>query len=231
MNKDSLGDRMKRYEDVTRIKLTPRTPTIIRVDGRAFHNYTKHFQKPFDSQIEEAMAYAAQSLVFEIQGAQLAYVQSDEISVLINDYIHFDTQPWFKKNIQKMVSVAASHTTAVFNNHIDYNVAATFDARVFVLPIEEVCNYFIWRQKDCMRNSVSALAQSVFSHKELQGKSRKEMMEMLIGANNPWGKLEEHRKFGTLITNAGADGCPINPAPIFSDNRNVINDYLKRTDE
>jgi tRNA(His) 5'-end guanylyltransferase len=227
MNKDSLGDRMKRYEDVTRIKLTPRMPTIIRVDGRAFHTYTKSFNKPFDDRIEVAMNYAAEKLISEISGAQLAYIQSDEISVLINDYVRFDTQPWFKKNIQKMVSVAASAATIGFNSQIKHTKDAMFDARAFVLPIEEVCNYFIWRQKDCIRNSVSMLAQSVFSHKELQGKSRKEMMEMLIVANNPWGKLSESRKFGRLRI----CGQSIKDAPIFSDNRNVINDFLKRIDE
>ena len=46
-----------------------------------------------------------------------------------------------------------------------------FDARAFILPREEVCNYFIWRQQDATRNSIQMVAQSNFSHKELQGKS------------------------------------------------------------
>ena len=46
--KDSLGDRMKKYEGVSRNYLTRRVPVIIRLDGKAFHTFTKGFKKPFD---------------------------------------------------------------------------------------------------------------------------------------------------------------------------------------
>ena len=50
--KDELGDRMKDfYEDRTRYKLARRTNTIIRIDGKAFHTYTKGLERPFDVRI------------------------------------------------------------------------------------------------------------------------------------------------------------------------------------
>lgn len=44
---------------------------------------------------------------------------------------------------------------------------AMFDSRVFTIPKEEVCNYFIWRQQDSTRNSIQSVGQANFSQKEL----------------------------------------------------------------
>lgn len=48
MDTSALAKRMKKYEAVSKNVLMRRTPVIIRVDGRAFHTFTKGFQKPFD---------------------------------------------------------------------------------------------------------------------------------------------------------------------------------------
>lgn len=184
MDKSNLGDRMKKYEGIPRIHLTPRMPLIIRLDGKAFHTYTKGFEKPFDGSLIAAMTKAAISLSNEVQGFKIAYIQSDEINVLINNYEGFDTQAWFDNNLQKIVSVSASIATAYFNKYmwsvgVGVNKTAIFDSRAFVVPREEVCNLFIWRQQDAERNSVSSLAQAHFSHRQLHGKNVKEMREML----------------------------------------------------
>lgn len=115
-NKDSLGDRMKGYyEDRARISLPRRINTIIRIDGKAFHSYTKGCQRPFDLELMEDMDQTAIALCSQIQGAKMAYVQSDEISVVLTDYDDISTQAWFDGNIQKMTSIAASIATAKFN--------------------------------------------------------------------------------------------------------------------
>lgn len=226
---DSFGDRMKAYEDVNRVKLTPRTPTIIRVDGCHFHTFTRGFDKPFDDKIHQAMTSAGQALLHDISGAKLVYIQSDEISVLVNDYDKFATQSWFDKNLQKMVSVAASIATAYFNRQINHTKLATFDGRAFVLPIEEVCNYFVWRQKDAIRNSISGLAQSFFSPKKLQNKSTKDMKLMLEEENVIWDSLEPWQKYGWCITRQ--QPSVLLSSPLFSENREFVNDFLSRTDE
>lgn len=87
MSQDSLGDRMKRYEQACRTSLPPRMPVIMRVDGRAFHTYTRGCSRPFDEALIGAIDQVAIALCDEIQGAQIAYVQSDDISILIHDYI------------------------------------------------------------------------------------------------------------------------------------------------
>src|SRR5919107_3274114 len=110
--RDSLGDRMKRYEAVWRPRLVPRTPMVIRADGKAFHSLTREMQRPFDPEFVEHMLTVATALCREIDGAQMAYVQSDEISVLVRDDQTLQTQPWFDKELDKVVSVTAGHASS-----------------------------------------------------------------------------------------------------------------------
>ena len=115
MKYNSLGDRMKGYENISRIYLTKRSPVIIRIDGKAFHSFTKGFLRPFDNILMETMAETAKFLAQNISGCKLAYTQSDEISLLLTDYETNETQPWFENNLQKLVSVSASMATLHFN--------------------------------------------------------------------------------------------------------------------
>jgi len=205
---DSLGDRMKRYEYVTRSSLMRRTPAIIRIDGKAFHTFTSGMKKPFDAVLMNAIQDTMRYLCENIQGCVFGYTQSDEISLLVKDYETIETEAWFDYSVQKMCSVTASMATMSFNRFFakminvmqeaineSWNVtreeeqycemlmkkihSAMFDARVFSLPREEVCNYFIWRQNDATRNSISSAAQSMFSHKQLHGKKSAQMQEMM----------------------------------------------------
>jgi tRNA(His) 5'-end guanylyltransferase len=207
-SKDSLGDRMKRYESAARSYVTPRTPIIIRVDGKSFHTYTSGLG-PFDENVSRAMVKAAQALCYQIQGAQLAYTQSDEISVLIHPYKRFESSAWFDGAIQKIASVSASIAAATFTADsgriFDGKIKpAFFDSRVIVMPEAEVCNYFIWRQQDCTRNSVQSMARSVFSHKQCDGKNQDELTQMLrkaakAGAGRTWESLAQKWTHGIIV--------------------------------
>jgi tRNA(His) 5'-end guanylyltransferase len=218
---DDLGDRMKgSYEDRTRYLLPRRTYTIIRLDGKSFHTYTKGLKKPFDRDLFEDIDNAIIAMLSEIQGAVFAYTQSDEISILLTDFATPQTSAWFDGNSQKITSVSASIMTAEFNlqrytralkirdrlklNNENVRVIrnlAYFDARVFTIPDRiEVMNYFIWRNQDCSRNSVSMVAQSNFSHRELQGKTTPNMHEMLHAEGINWAAdYTDREKNGGLI--------------------------------
>lgn len=116
MNKnDNLGDRMKTYENVTRTHLTRRTPVIIRIDGKAFHTFTRGFVKPFDDILVETMQDTMKYLCENIEGCVLGYTQSDEITLVLCDYKKLTSQAWFDNNIQKMCSISASIATLEFN--------------------------------------------------------------------------------------------------------------------
>lgn len=213
MTFDSLGDRMKdNYESRTQSRLLRRSYNVIRIDGKAFHTFTRGMEKPFDVGLIENMNSTAEDLCKDIQNSVIGYVQSDEISILMADFNTLQTDAWYDGNVQKIVSVAASIATASFNKHKmqrelrngsikSIPIMAKFDARVFTLPNkEEVINYFIWRQQDATRNSISSVAQSMFSHKELHGKSTNEMQEMIFQKSGKnWNDYPVGQKRGRTV--------------------------------
>jgi tRNA(His) 5'-end guanylyltransferase len=204
--KDSLGDRMKNnYENRAKTYLTRRMPVIIRLDGKAFHTFTKGLKKPYDEIFHNAMNATMKYLCENIQGCKLGYTQSDEITLLLTDYDTLDTDAWFDNNVQKICSVSASMATMAFNKNLNkYYVetccdlgsfiehdeymttlkkklnTAMFDSRCFNIPKEEVTNCFIWRQQDATRNAIQMLGQCNFSHKELHSKSCSDIQDMLM---------------------------------------------------
>jgi len=207
-NQNSLGDRMKAYERAAERYFTRRIPLCLRCDGNCFHSWTRGLERPFDNNLRLCMEYAAYSLCSEISGARFAYTQSDEISILIVDYQELNTEPWFAYRGNKVESVAASICTAGFNTaalkylpeHVKRKDLAYFDARAFSLPKEDVTNYFLWRQEDCSKNSISSLAQAHFSHKELHEKNSSDKQDMLMlqkGVN--WNDVPTRYKRGTAL--------------------------------
>ena len=203
MKNDSQGDRIKRYEEAFRHQLPPRQPLIIRVDGRAFHTYTRGMGKPFDQLLMDAMVYATEKTAEDMQGFKLAYTQSDESTFLITDFDKLDSQGWFGYELNKVVSLSASLFTAHFNRIMDGERVATFDSRAFVVPLEDAPNVFTWRQKDWFRNSISMLAQAHFSHKQLHGKKTTDMHDMLHGKGINWATdLTDQQKNGTFLRKA-----------------------------
>lgn len=174
MNKTtSLGERMKDYENVTNQRLPKRMPIICRIDGKAFHTYTKNFVKPFDFNLVSVFDETCKYLAKNIPGTKLVYHQSDEISILIRNDDGLSSEAWFDNKLLKMTSVITSLVTAKFNQLMaEQGITedlALFDCRIFVLPEGEVTNYFKWRQADAMRNSVSMVGQAHFSAKRLNG--------------------------------------------------------------
>ncbi len=223
----SLGDRMKTYyESCVNINLIRRMPVIIRLDGRAFHSFTRGCDKPFDARLSDKIIEATYYLCGEIQGAKCAYVQSDEISILLTEFYILSIQPWFGNNLQKIVSISAAMMSATFSKL--YEAFAVFDSRAFNIPKEEVCNYFVWRQKDWIRNSVQMLAQANFSHKQLQNKGQSDMHEMLMSKGINWADLEPRWKNGTVIyKEANTDrGWFHSSEVIFTDKRDFVESYL-----
>lgn len=205
---DSLGDRIKQYEEVYQYKLTPRSCLFIRVDGKAFHTYTRNFKRPFDWTLMDAMTTAACKTAEEMQGFKGAFVQSDEATFMLTDFDTLQTQGWFGYELAKVISISASAFTAHFNQYmldkyVQQPTPAMFDSRAFIVPKEDAANVFIWRQKDWTRNSIQMLARMHFSHKELNQKSVSGMHEMLHTKGINWADLAPQEKNGTFIDKHG----------------------------
>lgn len=119
MDKTTLGNRMKGYEAISKNFLARKTPVIIRVDGRAFHFFTRGLDKPFDKDFIKSMQETMKYLCENIQGCVLGYTQSDEITLVLCDYQTYETDAWFGYNVQKLVSISASMATLAFNREIE----------------------------------------------------------------------------------------------------------------
>ena len=219
---DDLGKRMKTYyEEIPKTKLMRRTPVAIRVDGKAFHTFTRGFHKPFDDVLTRAMQETMRYLCRNIQGCVLGYTQSDEITLILVDYQSLDASAWFDYEVQKMCSIAASMATLAFakafqieagrhlgteQDNSDYcrtlqaamEKGVMFDARVFNIPKEEAANLLYWRQLDAIRNSILMLGQAHFSHKQVQGKSCAQVKELLLTEKGiDWEQLPLHLQRGS----------------------------------
>lgn len=206
----SLGDRMKEFENVTRNYLMMKQPVIIRLDGKAFHSYCKQkwVKGPFDNVIISAFQSSTLQLCNSIQGVEFAYHQSDEVTFFLKDYKSQKQQQHFNGNIQKIVSTIASEFTYWFNKSISQYLSefgydltklrpAFFDCRVYNIPLHEVTNNFIWRQRDAIKNSITSYALNYFSHKELLGKSGEEKQKMLLEKDTDWNKIALHYQRGS----------------------------------
>lgn len=201
--KDALGDRMKSYEAAYSPRLTPRLPVIVRVDGRAFHTLTRNFRKPFDPKLTETMDKATYEVSRKLQGCILAYTQSDEASFILQTDRHHETQSPCGGDVIKLVTTTASAMTVAYNSIFQptsRNLWGEFDARAFVMPWDEVPNYLIWRFRDARRNSVTMKALSMYSHKELLGKSTQDKLIMMRKVPEcAWEKESARNRNGNFI--------------------------------
>lgn len=203
-SKDSLGDRMKWYEQRFSPVVMPMVPVLARIDGRAFHRFTQGLDRPYDLKLSTLMINTTKFLVKETN-ARCGYTQSDEISLawLTEDP---NEESFFGGKLSKLVSVVGSLATAYFNRHLPAAIPSkaeempVFDNRVWEVPTpEEAANYFVWREQDATRNSVSMAARAYYSHSECHGKNSSELQEMLFAKGVNWNDYPGFFKRGTYI--------------------------------
>ena len=210
MATNELTNRMKNYyENRSKTYLMRRTPVIVRVDGKAFHTFTKGMKKPFDDIITKSMQDTMLYLCEHMQGAVFGYTQSDEITIVLVDYKNLDSQALYDYSVQKLCSITASMATFAFNKafakRIDKDsfyqqkadMGALFDARCFNIPKEEVVNCIIWRQLDGMRNAISSVGQNYFSQKELNKKTSDNIKQMLLEKGVDFEQFPTESKLGS----------------------------------
>ena len=222
----NLEDKCRYYQSLTNYKLTPNCCILVHIDGKNFSKLIKNnFKKPFDNDFIDMMNKTALYLCNNVQGCKLAYVQSDEISLLITDYDTPDTDILFGGRLCKIQSILASLATSEFNRlFIKYQLEKTltsddyrfenvidklinmklaqFDCKAWVVPNEnDVFSSFLYRNIDCVRNSKQQTAQTWCSHKELMGKDTDEQIEYLLKNHDiDWNTFENGKKYGRFIT-------------------------------
>ena len=244
-----LDERMKKYEYITRHYLMCRTPVIVRIDGKAFHTFTKGMKKPFDHIFMESIQDTMKYLCENVQGCVLGYCQSDEISLVLLDYETLDTCAWFDNNLNKIISITSSMASVYFNqqfylNLLDYKIKnreskdrdveyenrllakisslPVFDSRAFNLSKEEVNNYFVWRQQDAIKNAIQMIGRAYFTHKELENKNGKEIVDMLDSIKVNYHSFSTCEKRGTCCIKTDKGWKLDTEIPIFKDDKDYI---------
>lgn len=211
-----LQEEMAGYQASADVRLPTGRPIAITVDGRSFHALTRALGRPFDDGFMACMDAAAIRLTQEAAGARLAFVQSDEVTVILADASGV-TEPWFGNRVQKLTSVAASITTSAFLREFwthfpdRYADLPTFDARCYALPdADAAVRLLIWRQLDALRNSIMMVARAWFTHEQVVGKQIPEILAMLNRVGKPWQALRAYYRIGRAVVresyagNAGA---------------------------
>lgn len=214
-DKDEFGNRMKMYERVDTGRRAERgLPIVARLDGKSFHTFTKGLKRPFDLRLTNLMI---ETMLFMVErtGADLGYVQSDEISLTWYVPENSPAEYLYGGRFQKMDSLLAAMCTAFFNKQLaaalpeKAEAMPVFDCRTFNVPsVDEAVNAFVWRQQDCLKNAISMAAQSMFSHKSLQGLSGKEMLEKMAAADFVFTDTPAAFRHGTFGKRATKDVPP-----------------------
>ena len=232
LNWNELADNMKRMEKAESTKLDTNKTIVIRLDMRSGGSFVKGLNKPFDDSFSEAMEHTAKELAKQVQGAQLVYFGSDEITILLfKNKVKKEFTPFFEGKLQKTVSLTAAIATAEFNKawleiinktkDSDYKEIlqrklfnARFDSRAFNIEgeINEALSSIWWRMKDVSRNSVQMLGRKYFSQKQLQNISTRQLEDMLKEINHDWNKeVRTVNKYGNLFIRESYLGKGYNP--------------------
>lgn len=203
--KDDLGDRMKLYEGMEAgRRLMPLLPALARIDGRAFHSFTRGMERPFDAVFSACMVDTTAALVRDT-GACMGYTQSDEITLAWHARTT-QSQIYFDGRVAKMTSQLAAQATLIFYRLVLERMPQyasrlpTFDARVWNAPNRaEGANVFLWREWDATKNSVSMAASAYYSHKALMGKNSPQKHDMLHAKGVNWNDYPALFKRGAYV--------------------------------
>lgn len=225
MNFQSLKEKCEYFRSLSDYKLVPNSYAIIMLDGHSFSKLIKNkYKKPFDETFIDMMNETAKYLLQNVQGAKFAYVQSDEISILVTDFDTPMTDSLFGYRLCKIQSICAAMAASKFNQLALQNAFKEYDSAhgAFKTPYDVVegqnlvefdCKawavpdyntafcHFLWRQNDCVRNSKQQAAQTYISHKELTGLDADAQIGLLMERENiDWNTAyNDGEKYGRLI--------------------------------
>ena len=216
----TLEDRMLYYRSQTDYKLEKKSYVMIMLDGKNFSTKVKKkFALPFDDLFIDIMNKTAAYVCSQVQGAKLAYVQSDEISIILTDFDTEERNCFYANRLSKMISISASLATSFFNKEVLKNIAKSkdtsadimeafddeplyqFDGKAWNLPTyNDVFAWFLYRQNDCIRNSKQQVSHTFLSHKALLGLKTDEQIKLLKDTKNiDWHYYDDGKKFGRFI--------------------------------
>ena len=187
---------------------------VARLDGRSFSKLTKYFEKPFSLNFHMKMLETVKALMTCGFNVKYGYTQSDEISLL------FDRdEKLFNRKVRKYDSILGGTASAAFS--LTCGKLAVMDCRMIPLPTkEDVCDYFLWRQEDSIRNALNcacywALRQNGKSARAassiLDGESITSKRELLESFGLSFDELEPWKKYGSGMSWESISKAGTNP--------------------
>jgi tRNA(His) 5'-end guanylyltransferase len=231
---------MRGYKTAYDHVLTGRIPVLAHVDGIGFSQYTRKCAKPFDKALGDLMIDTAIDILGRVQGAVLAYTQSDEITVLLHGYKTHKTSPYRGNRVQKLVSDMSGPTSAFFTQHshriwdegrLEGVRAAAFATAIFLVPENDVNNFFLWRQKDAIRNSVQMLTRFLYSHKQVDRKNVTDMKAMCNDKGHAWEDLDPRWQRGACVFKSETGAlCVDKNVPFFNKDVGYVERHLRTED-
>lgn len=232
MSKDPLMDEFKLLENQYDLRVMPKMPFIVRLDGKAFHSFVKkaNYERPFSKEFSERMTSLLRELTSEFH-AVLGFTQSDELSLLFLQDRTEHTQAIFGGRINKINSVLASHAGCWFN--FDHLTMGIFDARTFSIPKDRIQAYFRARQRDCYRNWVNSWAQFYLGHSAIEGLTVPDRLKLIEAKGiNLFTEETLWQRRGIFSFRSNKEVTSISNGPIIGTEpcdfiTEIINDYYK----
>lgn len=250
----NLEDKCQYYRSLTDYRIQGNNDILVMLDGKNFSKMIKNnFKKPFDDDFIDMMNRTAQFLCNNVQGVKFAYVQSDEISLLITDYDTPDTDTPFGGRLCKLQSIIASLATSEFNRwFIIYNLnrkytencggaiakmkLCQFDCKVWTVPnLNDAYAWFLYRQLDCIKNSKQQTAQTYLSHKQLLNKDADEQIQLALTEKGiDWNAFDDKYKYGRFVYKVETDGEAVMPngeTVTYTRNKFTVSSAFELTDK
>lgn len=241
-----LENRMRTYEEKSHF--IKRIPVIVRIDGKSFKNFTKqevfyiNEKYDFSNIIIDGLVFAANNCLESGNNAKCAYIQSDEISILLTDFDYLNTEPLFNYDKEKIISYFTSVVSNSFNDYMNLFrksnsiirpiKIANFLTKAHNYPEDDVVNYFVWRQQDAIRNSISKFCRNFYSDNEMHCKNQSNMHEMLYQKGMNWATdLDDKFKNGVFIYKdkgfeENTEYKIMEKCPIFLKERDIIQNLM-----
>lgn len=228
---EALGDKHKKYEGMNQQYFMPMLPIMVRLDGKAFHTFTKGLARPYDARMSHCMAVAAKA-VLEITQGLIAYTQSDEITVIIPAQENM----FYGGRRDKINSVLAAAASVAFNKAIAIHIPEkahldpVFDCRSWQYPTDDLCvESLLWRETDATRNSLTMACSAVYKQHELQHKGFVDQHNMLHEKGINWNNYPNFFKRGSYFAKRKftkqIDEVTWNKIPLK--NRPASNEFLR----
>jgi tRNA(His) guanylyltransferase len=202
----ALADRCKSFEAAEAGRRAARgTPLLARLDGRAFHTFTRDLRRPYDEAMSRCMIETARYLVQELN-ALVAYTQSDEITLAWFEPADSPTEYPFDGRYQKLASVLAGLASTRFYQLVLELMPAKvrevphLDCRVWQVPaLSDAAEVFVWREEDAIKNSTTMAALAHFTDREIHGKDTATKQEMLLARGVDWRAYPAFFQRGTYL--------------------------------